>query len=103
MNDFIFNNCNESIANNLTSVPAVNQILLSMNQYQIERDDLDLLGADRDEHIALAFDGATHGSRSTKIFFGKGWQSGSGSVTKYIQTLDGKKQLMNLTLRRLIH
>ena len=74
---FIKTNCNDAIADQLSSVHNSDEILDAANMHQINCDDTDLLGVKRDQKIAIAFDGSTHRQRDMKIFFGKGWKTGS--------------------------
>ena len=94
ISNFIKNNCNETIAHNLSSIHNSDEILNAAILHQINCDDIDLLGVKRDRKVALAFDGSTQRQRDMKIFFGKGWKPGSGSITKYVMGLDPQKNVL---------
>eukprot|EP01084_Bolivina_argentea_P260210 439356_1 len=94
ISDFIHNNCNGAIANKLSSTWHTNEIFDAMNVYQIQCDDIALLGPNKNGKIALAFDGVSQRQRTLKIFFGKGWQK--GPVTKYVQAMNGKKNVLDI-------
>ena len=96
INKFIDTNCKGAINTEISTIWHYDKILNAMNIHQINCDDNDLLGPRRDGKIALAFDGSTHKHRDMKIFFGKGWKTGHGSVTKYVDGVDAQKSIHDL-------
>lgn len=98
INNFIYNNCNEAITENMGKNYHITEVLNAMNQHQIICDDEALLGKHRNGYIALAFDGSTSRARDMKIFFGKACQKGVGPVTKYVEGLDPQKNVLDVDI-----
>ena len=91
---FIDVNCMNTTEHSLSSSWNVNEILCAMNEYQIECDDVDLLGPKKKQRMTMALDGSTQRHRDMKIFFGKGWKTAKGPVTKYVQGLNPQKNVL---------
>ena len=96
LSNFIHRNCKKGIANHMSTDYRINQILESMNEYQLKRDDNALLGEHRNGNISLAMDGSTHRKRDMKIFFGKAWQKGVGPVTRYVEGENPQKNIIDV-------